>query len=241
MRSLNMQPIERQAKQGGPHLEVVGEPWVTIQGEGPYAGRPAVFLRLAGCTLKCPGCDTNYTEGRMPVQKEWVVEELAKLATTPGNSRRPRIVVITGGEPFRQDILPVVQDLTYKHNLHVQIETNGFTEPLGDWSVWNPSLSVVVSPKMTVELSVWRLAKFAKYVLHYDRVADDGLPSGGALGYRGSNCDRPPSGWPGTIYVQPEDTGDEGANKKNADACVRSAQQFGYLVSVQTHKILGVP
>ena len=34
----------------------------TIQGEGPFAGRPAIFIRLAGCNLQCPGCDTEYTK-----------------------------------------------------------------------------------------------------------------------------------------------------------------------------------
>ena len=36
----------------------------TIQGEGPYAGCPAAFIRLAGCNLQCPRCDTEYTPGK---------------------------------------------------------------------------------------------------------------------------------------------------------------------------------
>src|SRR3954467_9071958 len=37
----------------------------TLQGEGPYSGCPAVFMRLAGCNLQCPGCDTDYTSGQI--------------------------------------------------------------------------------------------------------------------------------------------------------------------------------
>jgi len=70
----------------------------TIQGEGPFAGFPAVFIRMAGCNLKCPGCDTNYTHGRDTVSAIALTEELVPLL-----AKTPRaVIVITGGEPFRQ-------------------------------------------------------------------------------------------------------------------------------------------
>lgn len=246
MRTLNMQPIERQLREGEfPGLEIVGTPWQTIQGEGPFAGRAAVFVRLAGCTLRCPGCDTNYTDGRQQVSVEALAEEvntLAEISKPCGWRKQPtgRIVVLTGGEPFRQDVLPFVRQMTAGYGRLVQIETNGFTEPIGpDWHVWNPLLTVVVSPKLTVEPTIWKLARHAKYVLRHDKVTIDGLPTS-ALGYQ-AKPDRPPTGWPGTIYVQPEDTGDEDTDRLNRQKCVEVAQQFGYVVSLQTHKILGVP
>ena len=41
----------------------IAELFYSIQGEGPYAGRPAWFIRLADCPLRCPGCDTDFLNG----------------------------------------------------------------------------------------------------------------------------------------------------------------------------------
>jgi 7-carboxy-7-deazaguanine synthase len=74
----------------------VSETFVSLQGEGPFAGRPAVFVRLAGCVPPfCEWCDTPQALGsgrRMSVED--IEGEIA---------RHPRaLVVITGGEPFLQ-------------------------------------------------------------------------------------------------------------------------------------------
>ena len=71
--------------------------WKTIQGEGPLAGCPSVFIRLAGCNLRCPWCDTDYTSNR----KLWRASEVVELVRA---IRPSGLVVLTGGEPFRQDI-----------------------------------------------------------------------------------------------------------------------------------------
>ena len=56
----NTQPAEKQVKSSGLIL-AINSIFYTIQGEGPFAGSPAVFVRLAGCNLQCPMCDTEYT------------------------------------------------------------------------------------------------------------------------------------------------------------------------------------
>ncbi len=78
-----------------PTLEVA-EIFSSLQGEGPLMGQPAAFLRLAGCVPPfCPWCDTPHALGRGRVMSLAAVErELGGHA--------PRLVVITGGEPFRQ-------------------------------------------------------------------------------------------------------------------------------------------
>lgn len=135
----------------------------TIQGEGPFAGQPAVFIRLAGCNIgakdECPFCDTFFAVDRgMPVSVEALLDEVAKLWPAGFGSARPPLVVITGGEPMLQ--WPVLQ--TFIDKLHreadgirVQIETNGMY--LRGWHVaWEEEhhpvaggVTFVVSPKFS--------------------------------------------------------------------------------------------
>src|SRR3954471_13531433 len=105
----------------GETLHVVkGSPWLTIQGEGPYAGHPAVFVRLHGCHLRCTFCDTNFDDPDDPVYRvPDLVAEINNLATAT-----TKLVVITGGEPTRQNILPLCRDLAFC-GFKVQIETAG--------------------------------------------------------------------------------------------------------------------
>jgi organic radical activating enzyme len=243
---VNTQTPETVVVSDGLHLEVIGKPWITVQGEGPLAGEPAVFVRLAGCTLKCPGCDTNYTEGRGVLDTDELVGQVISLVNQmswkwTGKGKTRPLVVLTGGEPFRQNVSEFVLQMTTTFNCRVQIETNGREPPQGIIAdVWNPNLIVVVSPKLTVHPVIWKIAQTAKYVLESSAVNPvDGLPTS-ALGYK-SQPDRPPTGWPGKIYVQPMDENNDHNNKVNVLACIESAQKFGYTVSLQTHKILGVP
>ena len=79
----------------------------TIQGEGPFAGTPAVFIRLAGCNLKCPGCDTEYTSKRKEMTVAQILDAIYEVS-----SITTKLVVITGGEPFRQDLTRLLNALT---------------------------------------------------------------------------------------------------------------------------------
>src|SRR5207247_2022111 len=82
----------------------VSEIFYSIQGEGVSCGQAAAFIRLGGCTLGCQWCDTKYTWRGGPV---W--EEQRILDTVKGlPSRR---VVVTGGEPFEQDIVSLLHAL----------------------------------------------------------------------------------------------------------------------------------
>jgi len=72
----------------------VEEIFYTLQGEGPFAGRPAVFVRLAGCPLRCQWCDTQFDTGlskpRMRVDD--IMREVQRHAAAIAT-----LVVITGG------------------------------------------------------------------------------------------------------------------------------------------------
>lgn len=236
----NIQPIEK-AELRDDHSIVVHSLFYTIQGEGPLSGHPAIFVRLAGCNLQCPGCDTDYTSKRLRMQPEAIVREVSLLH--PG----PRLVVITGGEPFRQSIGLLTQ-LLADSGYSVQIETNGTLPPppglaVGTW--------VVVSPKTgRVHPATAEIANAYKYVLSARSVAaDDGLPVQALDHTALPRVARPPAvllddaGGPfprGAVYVQPMDEQDDELNAANMRAVVDTCLRHGYTMQLQLHKLIGL-
>jgi 7-carboxy-7-deazaguanine synthase len=228
---INIQPIEKLDHHADGSVEVHSV-FYTIQGEGPLTGHPAVFIRLAGCNLQCPQCDTEYTSKRQRMQPEEVVREVQRVH--PG----PRLVVITGGEPFRQAIgllTQLLEDTGYQ----IQIETNGTLPPPDGLagSTW-----IVVSPKAgKVHPTTAERAVAWKYVLNADSIDTDGLPIR-ALDHTASpRVARPPAGFPvGAVYVQPADLPNPTLSARNIRAVTRSCLVHGYTLQLQIHKLLGV-
>lgn len=218
----------------------------TIQGEGPFAGTPAVFVRLAGCNLQCPGCDTEYTE-----RKEMTLDEIDSavgLAPGPADPDKPwliagcGLVVITGGEPFRQPIGKLVRRLRELKYL-VQIETNGTLYQPGFTSYFDDGVVIVCSPKTgNVHRELLPSIAAFKYVGRAGELAeDDGLPVR-ALGHTAHpRLYRPPADWKGEVYLQPMDEQDTGRNRLNREAVVRSCLKHGWRLCLQIHKEIGVP
>lgn len=231
---INLQPIEKRVEGDGNSLDVHSI-FFTIQGEGPYCGQPAVFVRLAGCNLQCPGCDTEYTNNRETLSVQEIVARIERTFSHIGLGWRP-LIVITGGEPFRQNLAVLVTML--KRYYRVQIETNGtlgFDNPDAFQGV-----DIVCSPKTgKVHYSILVHAAWFKYVLHHESVdPDDGLPIL-ALDHSASpRVFRPPLGTP--IYLQPMDCKDLVVNRKNQEAVLKSCFRFGYTLQLQLHKILEV-
>lgn len=95
----------------------ISEVFYSIQGEGLLQGLPMVFLRLSGCNLKCPFCDTKYA---LENGREVDTAEILKITGRYGCKR----VCITGGEPFLQNLSSVVKCLKEK-KYWVAAETNG--------------------------------------------------------------------------------------------------------------------
>lgn len=121
----------------------VNEIFYSLQGEGFFAGTPAVFIRLSGCNLRCPFCDTQHTEGEEISEAEIA----AKAAEFPA-----RHVVITGGEPslFLTESLV---DLLHQANKFVAVETNGTRSlPTGvDWVTLSPKDAFVEHAHPTID------------------------------------------------------------------------------------------
>ena len=208
----------------------------TIQGEGPFCGRPAVFVRLTGCNLQCPGCDTEYTTKRIRLNYHAILGfiNIAKRDT----SSTANLIVVSGGEPFRQNIAPFV-DYLIEHDFDVQIETNGSMQiPLE----LSQLATVVCSPK-TAKLhpSALHRANAFKYVMKAGNVREeDGLPLQ-ALDHRATPyIARPHKSFRGKIYLQPMDEQDAGYNANNVQAVLESALKFNYTVQLQIHKLLNV-
>lgn len=235
---LNTQPPEKASHTRDGNLDVVSI-FYTIQGEGPLAGTPAVFVRLAGCNLQCPGCDTDYTTNRKIMTPFAIEEEAHRLRHAFANfPRKQGLVVITGGEPFRQNIKPLV-DVLHQLSWKVQIESNGTMFPNGPFPF--NKIDLVISPKTpTINSGFHNINPKCtlKYVITDGEVdQDDGLPT---ITLDGLRPGRPWENYTGDIYVQPAETNSVYQNDKNTEACVRSAMKYGYRLSLQLHKILGL-
>jgi 7-carboxy-7-deazaguanine synthase len=106
----------------------ISEIFYSIQGEGPNLGKPAIFLRLSGCHLRCSWCDSKYT-WEMKSGKEMNTEEIVKeLKKFPCEH-----LVVTGGEPLiqQQGLTEIFKKLP---NYYVEIETSGsLTSHLHDY------------------------------------------------------------------------------------------------------------
>lgn len=136
----------------------INEIFSSLQGEGAYAGVPSVFIRFAGCNLKCPFCDTYHEIGR-PMTDEEIIEEVKRYPA--------RHIVLTGGEPSLQIDAEFIDILKRSTGKEIAIETNG-THPVPD----NIDF-VTVSPKTGISTP-----DLALKVEHADelKVVDVGQP-----------------------------------------------------------------
>lgn len=235
MSIINIQPIEKFQEGSGLELAVHAI-FYTIQGEGPFCGHPAVFIRLAGCNLQCPACDTDYTSTREALDIDTITERVIAMGT---NVARP-LIVITGGEPFRQNIKPLIHDLI-DGGFKVQIETNGTLAPPAFLFSYE-NLTIVCSPKTgKINKVLEPYVNAYKYVLSYDSVdPEDGLPILALDHSAKPRVARPPKGYTGKIYLQPMDAKDSQVNELNIQAVKESCMKFGYIFQLQVHKLIGV-
>ena len=135
-------------------LKVI-EQFVSIQGEGGKSGTAMQFIRLAGCNLSCPYCDTNYARsGGVLMSEEEILEKCNDTVSW---------ICLTGGEPLIQDVRRLVY-LLHERGYLVALETNG-TQPIPE--IFD---HVVVSPKRDTDLNITArmLADEWKYIIQDD-------------------------------------------------------------------------
>ncbi|HAD47772.1 MAG: 7-carboxy-7-deazaguanine synthase QueE [Idiomarina sp.] len=135
----------------------INEIFETLQGEGTFTGVPSIFIRLQGCPVGCPWCDTQHTWETRAEDEVSVATMMAKadatsqwaamsasdiLAEIRKQGYQAKHVVITGGEPAMFDLLPLANALEAQ-GLQLQIETSGTFELKVTEGTW-----VTVSPKL---------------------------------------------------------------------------------------------
>ena len=197
---------------------LVNEIFYSLQGEGYHAGTPALFVRLSGCNLRCPFCDTQHEHGTEMSEQEIVV---AVKLLIPHSSLLTPLVVVTGGEPALQLTTSLVE-LFHHEGCKVAVETNG-TLPLPGNVDW-----VTLSPK-----SLWLGEEAAPVLTRADelKVLFDGGHDPAAYDHIDATH----------RFLQPMDTGDAARNaalmRQAADYCLRHPQ---WRLSLQIHKILDI-
>ena len=193
-----------------PYLKV-NEIFYSIQGEGPHTGMPAVFVRLAGCSMGCDFCDTRYAFAQ---GTEMSLQDIvARMESYPC-----RNVVLTGGEPTEQDFPPLAS-LLKKRGWTVHMESNGAHE--ADVSAID---FLVISPKKYVCQEMLTKAHAIKIVVGQKSDLEDLKKY---FHYAGTHT---------TVCLQPESNLQE-----NIDLCVDLIKQNPFLrLSLQTHKMANI-
>ena len=214
----------------------VNEIFQSIQGEARWAGTPSVFIRLQGCAVGCPWCDTKHTWTLDPAGEISGAAMRAKEADAPTYARmttaelvaivenfQARHVVVTGGEPCDYDLRDLAQALLATGR-SVQIETSGTAPIRAAQDVW-----VTLSPKFDMPggLAVRddALARADEWKIPVGKQSDvdralallEGKPR------------------PSEVWLQPLSR-----NAKATELCIAEATRLGFKVSVQIHAFLGL-
>ena len=219
------------------------EVFYTIQGEGPFQGEPAVFMRLTGCNLACEFCDTEWDDDRDEYKHP---DDWAEIARDKADCKTD-LVVLTGGEPLRQEIGMLIDALWAGGFDRFQIETAGsFYQPILERN----GVTTVISPKTSIinnKIRTGNIDRYWKYILRAGEIdAEDGLPTAPTQrikpdsDFLGGGAPARPN-FDEIIFVNPCDDMDEEKNRANRRATAQSALNFGYRAGLQMHKFFGIP
>lgn len=148
----------RQSPEAQAEKLLIASIFFTLQGEGPYTGRPAIFVRLAKCNLACSFCDTYFDQGDwmtfdeietsigVALESYFYPDHVPAWVSFPSeNQMRQGAIglVITGGEPLLQRAVVAFANRQLRNFGWVQIETNGLVEQ----PLLSKRIALVVSPK----------------------------------------------------------------------------------------------
>ena len=187
----------------------------SLQGEGRNTGRAAVFVRFAGCNLRCPFCDTEF-DTFTEMSAEDILDAICDYPS--------RFIVLTGGEPTLQVDESFV-DLLHRHGYEVAMESNG-TRPAPRNLDW-----LTVSPKTKGE---WQEVSGERLPDELKMVVDEYTDPEAFL----SPLTSQPSPF---LFLQPCDTGDAERNAVIMRRCVAYIKSHPqWRLSLQTHKLIGI-
>jgi organic radical activating enzyme len=190
----------------------------TVQGEGHWAGALVDFIRLHGCPVGCPWCDTGYSEGGKDIPRA-----MMDISSILGAVRSNRIV-ISGGEPFIHPSLPALVESLTEQGKSVHIETSGSFWQKIDNSCW-----VTLSPKAHINSrypvvnKFWRRANEVKLVIE----------TGDEIDSYKENLES----FNGLVFLQPQWK----KHKESIHVILKLLEIHPeWRLSVQTHKFIGV-
>lgn len=211
-------------------MYILKEIYHTLQGEGFHTGRPAVFIRFSGCNLWtgreedrykaiCQFCDTDFigTDGINggKYKKEELVKLVQKLWLDEHKDLKELFVVCTGGEPALQ-LDQALVDTFHENGITIAIETNG-TESLPENIDW-----ICVSPKANTELVIKKGHEIK--IVHPQKGVDP-------KDFEHLDFEH--------FFLQPMDSEDLESNTETVKAYCEELNPWK--ISLQTHKILGIP
>jgi 7-carboxy-7-deazaguanine synthase len=194
----------------------ITERFYTIQGEGHHWGRPAYFIRLAGCDVGCFWCDvpesweTSGAEILTP-------EELTTIVLESGANR----VVITGGEPTMHNLTPLTQTLKQARIL-THIETSGAHPLTGswDWVCFSPKKFKASLPEVAAAANELKVIVYNRSDFDFAEKHKKSVPPG---------CE---------LFLQPEWSRSDQIVPEILNY-VRSHPEWR--IGLQMHKTLGIP
>lgn len=206
----------------------IKEIYYTLQGEGQYSGRPAVFCRFSGCNLWngieadrhkaiCQFCDTDFWGVDGENGGKYTAEELASLLSSlwPSADQKNRFVVFTGGEPLLQ-MDAALNEVVHNQGFEIAIETNGTIKvPEGvDWVCMSPKANTDIVVKNGDELKII-----------YPQLGIDPKDFE-EIGFT-------------HLFLQPMDNA---YIEDNTAACIEYCKANpAWKLSIQTHKLLNIP
>ena len=206
----------------------IKEIYFTLQGEGFHTGRSSIFIRFSGCNLWsgnekdrdkaiCNWCDTDFVGTDGPNGGKYLVNQIQDtlLKLWPNNNLDKPYVICTGGEPLLQldnKLIKGIHDIGFE----IGLETNGsLLPPPGiDW--------VCVSPKANTNL-ILKKGNELKFVYPQNKL--------NPKKYEKLNFDY--------FFIQPMDGINQKENIKKSKKFIMKNPQWG--LSLQTHKIIGIP
>jgi len=232
----------------------VNDIFYSLQGEGYNTGRAAVFVRFAGCNLRCPFCDTEFDSYREMTAEEivdaissyldsWEFEDCRGYGSTPipphPQEKTPRtsylaprkMVILTGGEPTLQ-VDEAFVELLHQHGYEVAMESNG-TRPAPENLDW-----LTVSPKVNEKLEMrnekWGMKNEKCHQPDEIKIVFDENTDPAAIISHSSFL------IPHLLYLQPCDTGDAERNAAIIARCIDYIKMHPqWRLSLQTHKLVG--
>lgn len=208
----------------------IKEVFATLQGEGAQAGSPAVFLRFAGCNLGyevCPWCDTDWVKADYTPDLEGTLALVREAAEAGFGGERPGLLLVaTGGEPSLQLDRPL-SDALRARGYRISMESNGsrpVDRTLVDWltvSPKQPEFAQKEGDELKLLFTGASAPGITPDVEAVRRIAE------------GTRFDH--------YFLQPVDLPEKGG--PDYEEVVRAVMEIGppWRLSVQTHKVMGIP